>query len=92
MYQYKQHSHNLFPPATPKQIELLEQLGFDGSRLSGREADLLIKQNLHRWSALPPTDKQRFFLISNFAWREGITRGEATELIDKIKRASQHLW
>jgi hypothetical protein len=79
-------------PATANQLECLAELGVRATPgLSYREADRLIKENRERWARLPPTEAQRHFLQYRAWWREGMTRGEATDLIARIKAGRDEL-
>jgi hypothetical protein len=72
--------------ATPAQRKTLLDLGIAIPHpLSMRDADYLIKKNQAKWSNLPPTERQRHFLVYRGRWRVGMTRGEASELIARIK-------
>jgi hypothetical protein len=78
--------HNPMKPATPAQRRLLSELGVSApAGLSSYQADRLIKANHSRWAALPPTGKQIGMLRALGLWAKGITRGEAAEMIDKIR-------
>ncbi len=78
--------------ASPAQLACLAQMGIACNRwISSYEADWLIKQNKNKWEKLPATDRQRFTLQQRGCWREGMTRGEACELIGKLKaRQERH--
>jgi hypothetical protein len=51
------------------------------------EADRSIKENKDKWEKLPPTVAQRDSLIWRGHWREGMTRGEANDLLGRLKAA-----
>jgi hypothetical protein len=82
--------HSAFKEASPAQLQTLRQMGVqtEGS-ISSHEADQLIKRNKARWESLPPTDKQAFVLRQRGRWRDGMTRGEATELIERLKTGEE---
>jgi hypothetical protein len=77
-------------PATPRQIEVLEQILPRDQRhliggLSREEADMAIRMYSDRWQKLPPTPRQARFLRLRGLWCEGLTRGRASELIALAK-------
>ena len=77
--------HNPAQPASEAQRDCLAQLGVAvGPRLSSYEADRLIREHREQWALLPATDAQRGFLRKKGRWREGMGRGEATELIGRL--------
>jgi hypothetical protein len=73
-------------PATANQLQTLYELDVDvGQNLSRRQADELIKENMPRWRALEPRARQKWFLLINGLWHEGMTRGEACDAIAEFK-------
>jgi len=66
----------LLPPGTPT------------GHLTRREAAGLIKLHLPNaaWRALSPTGWQMDFLEKRKLWREGMTRGEASEVIGEVMK------
>ena len=77
-------NHNRFTRASPAQLDCLSQMGVEyDNGISSAEADRLIKQNKDKWEKLPATAKQRSMLQKGL-WKEGMTRGEATKLIEKL--------
>jgi hypothetical protein len=78
--------HSRAKLATEHQLACLKEMGLNPDRpLSSYDADKLIKGNQEKWAKLPPTRYQKEFLVERYLWRDGITRGEATELIRKVK-------
>jgi hypothetical protein len=81
--------HSRAKLATEQQLACLREMGLNPDRpLSRYEADKLIKENQEAWAKLPPTRYQKGFLVERYLWREGMTRGEATDLIQKVKTSS----
>jgi hypothetical protein len=81
--------HSPYKDATPAQRQLLKSMGITRHLwLSMADADRLIKENRDRWAELPPTDGQKRYQQWRGRWREGMNRGEATELIARIKDGS----
>jgi hypothetical protein len=77
-------------PPTPKQIEVLKQILPRNVRhwiggLTREGADIAIRMYSDRWSMLPPTPRQVWFLRRHGLWSEGMTRGRASELIALAK-------
>jgi hypothetical protein len=73
---------------TPEQLKILLGMGFeDAEWLTKREAAGLIEQQKERIRQLPATEKQQETLVLRGLWREGITRGEASRLLLKGRRA-----
>ncbi len=73
------------PPATPEQWEYLRARGYRIARpLTEHEADMMIRRHRREWRNFYPTDRQIAVLRRHGLWREGITRGEASRLIDQI--------
>jgi hypothetical protein len=71
---------------TWRQAEALRRLLPEGTpigHLSRWEAAGLIKMHSPHaaWKREPPTDRQEQFLRPRGLWREGLTRGEASDLI-----------
>ncbi len=76
--------------ATNRQIGVLKQIlpAHEQDRLhtlSKREADRLIQAHKDAWSALRPTFYQAEFLRHHGVWNEEMTRGQASDLIARIK-------
>src|SRR5689334_20960738 len=77
--------HNPAKLASEAQRACLAQLGVPtGPRLNSYEADRLIRQHHQQWARLPATAAQRGFLSKRGRWREGMGRGEASELIGRL--------
>jgi hypothetical protein len=73
---------------TLRQAEALRRLlpeGSNVSHLSRYEAAGLIKllDPDARWRLLPPSERQKAFLTKYDLWQDGLTRGEAADLIDQ---------
>jgi len=76
--------------AINRQLACLGRFGLNATGPVGRhEAHRLIGQEIDRRRELPPTPKQEAFLRSRGRSRDGMTRGEAFDLIGQIKSA---LW
>ena len=76
--------------ATNRQLACLTKFGLapDGP-VRKYEAHRLISQEIDRRRGLPPTPRQEKFLRSRGRWRDGMTGGEAFDLIGQIKAAFQ---
>jgi hypothetical protein len=78
--------------ATERQLKVLRELGIQPKpTLSRYEAMQIIEENAAAWATLPPTRQQQWFLDQHRLWRTGMTRGQASELIEVIKRQQEHL-
>jgi len=77
-------------PATPRQIAALcEILPLEHhaniQRLTADEAHFLLSRNKQLWRNTPVTERQEHYLRSHGLWRDGLTRGTASELIAAAK-------
>jgi hypothetical protein len=78
--------HNSRKEITPAQRRLLQELGLGTSGIQNSfQANALIQANLARWSSLPATPKQAWVLRNRGLWHDGMTRGQAADLIGRIK-------
>jgi hypothetical protein len=89
---YDDHLYHEDQPATERQRRVLYSIlpaNMHGRipRMTKAVANLCIAARQQQWSALPPTDQQIAFLRRHHAWRDGIKRGEASEIISTIKKA-----
>jgi hypothetical protein len=72
--------------ATQKQRECLARNGIAGDgALSRSEAASRIEAYICERRQLPPTPKQEWLLRQHNCWHEGMTRGQASDLIGGIK-------
>ncbi len=70
--------------ASDKQLYCLQELGIKlPGPVSSFQANQLIKANQERWKQLPPTDAQEWRLKQMKKWVPNLTRGEASEIIEK---------
>src|SRR5262245_28795851 len=70
---------------TPRQAAFLQRLGVDPDPLLRRhEAHEQIVRAIGQRRQMPPTAKQEYFLRQRNQWREGMTRGEAFDLIGDL--------
>jgi hypothetical protein len=72
--------------ATPRQLDCLAGLGvYPDGPITRKAASDLIERTISLRRRLPPTPRQESFLRARGLWREGLTRGEASDLIGKVK-------
>lgn len=75
--------------ATEAQKRCLSQMGISfPDDISGRDAFIRILARKDEWANLDPTSCQEYVLRKHGVWRDGIKRGEATDLIGQLKRNS----
>jgi hypothetical protein len=83
---------NIYDRSSPsdKQLNCLERFGFDINKpLDRAEAWHLINDLVNNQRQLPPTQKQELFLRKRGHWRDGLTRGEACDLIGMLVQEDQ---
>lgn len=89
MYSYSESDkweHNPgMRPATEAQKRFLKAMNvYVFPFTTVEQASRLIEENLPRWEKQPATRDQEFILRRKQLWRDGMTRGEAKELIDEL--------
>jgi hypothetical protein len=81
------YHNSLTKPVTAAQVRVLGEMGLDPSSIrTSYDAYQLIRAHYAKWASLPATAKQEWLLRQTGQWKDGMDRGEAAELIARIKQ------